>query len=93
MQVRWTGPASADLRRLYDFLAPLAPAAAVRAINDLVSAADHLRDSPRLGRRVGDDPQREMRRIFVGHYELRYEIRQDSIFVVRIWHTREDRGR
>ncbi len=27
----------------------------------------------------------------VGHYELRYEIRGEVIFVVRLWHTRGNR--
>lgn len=27
----------------------------------------------------------------VGPYEIRYEIRQSTIYVLRLWHTREDR--
>jgi hypothetical protein len=34
---------------------------------------------------------REVRRILVGRYEMRYEIESDSIFVLRLWHTREQR--
>ena len=36
------------------------------------------------------DP-REVRRILVGDYELRYEIQTSTIYVLRLWHAREDR--
>jgi hypothetical protein len=32
-----------------------------------------------------------VRRLFVGDYELRYEIHGDVIIVVRFWHTGENR--
>jgi hypothetical protein len=30
-------------------------------------------------------------RILVGKYEMRYEIQEPMIYVLRPWHTREDR--
>jgi hypothetical protein len=30
-------------------------------------------------------------RIFIGYYEIRYEVLGATIFVLRIWHTREER--
>jgi len=36
------------------------------------------------------DP-REVRRILVSRYEIRYEIQESTIYVLRLWHTREDR--
>jgi len=35
-------------------------------------------------------PPREVRRILVGHW-MRYEIQEFTIYVLRLWHTREDR--
>jgi hypothetical protein len=32
-----------------------------------------------------------VRRIIVGNYEVRYEIVADTIYLLRIWHTREAR--
>ena len=29
--------------------------------------------------------------MLVGQYEMRYEIRGESIYLLRLWHTREDR--
>lgn len=34
---------------------------------------------------------REVRRILVGQYEVRYEIRASTIIMLRLWYTREDR--
>jgi len=41
--------------------------------------------------RVADFAPREVRRLFVGDCELRYEIQGEVIIVVRLWHTRENR--
>ncbi len=46
-----------------------------------------LRDNPRLGPRLEDFNPSEVRRLFVGDYE----IRADAIIVLRLWHTRENR--
>jgi hypothetical protein len=29
--------------------------------------------------------------MLVGNYEMRYEIRGSTIYIVRLWHTREER--
>ena len=50
-----------------------------------------LRGNPRLDPRLEGFAPREVRRLFVGDYELRYEIQGEAIIVVRLWHTREDR--
>lgn len=34
---------------------------------------------------------REVRRIFAGEYEIRYELNDQTIYVLRLWHTRENR--
>jgi ParE toxin of type II toxin-antitoxin system, parDE len=34
---------------------------------------------------------RDVRRFIVGQYEIRYEVTDNAIIIVRLWHTREDR--
>ncbi len=34
---------------------------------------------------------REVRRLLVGQYEIRYEVKKSSVYLLRIWHTREKR--
>ena len=91
MRVRWTAAARSDLVRLYEFMAPVSRPAAARTVQALQAASARLLDHPRLGPRLDEFAPREVRRLFVGDYELRYEITGSTIIVVRLWHTREDR--
>jgi plasmid stabilization system protein ParE len=91
MQLRWAPAAWADLTRLYDFLAFANRPAAARAVQSLTAAPLRLIEQPRLGERVDEFGEREVRRLLVGRYEIRYEISETTIHVLRIWHTREDR--
>ena len=91
MDLRWTDKARSDLARFYDFLAPVNQRAAARAVQALAAAPARLLEYPRIGEVLGEFAPREVRRILVGQYELRYEIRDTTIYVLRLWHTREDR--
>ena len=92
MRIRWTVEARNDLVRLHRFLVGVNPSAAARAIQTLrATPARMLLDSPRIGFRLSEFDPREVRRLLAGDYEIRYEIRDDTIMIVGLWHTREDR--
>ena len=91
MELQWTRRALADLERLYEFLEPVNAQAAARAVQALAAAPGRLLKHPRLGERLYEFESREVRRILVGRYEIRYEIQASTIFVLRLWHSREDR--
>jgi plasmid stabilization system protein ParE len=91
MKLQWTSKALDDLARLHSFLYPTNPEAATKTVQALTRAAGQLSRYPRLGERLDQFPVNEVRRIIVGHYEMRYEIRDAVIYVARLWHTREDR--
>jgi len=91
MQLKWTRRALADLERLYAFLELVNQQAAARAAQALVAAPTRLLKHPRLGERLEEFDPREVRRILAGHYEIRYEIQGSTIFVLSLWHSREDR--
>ncbi len=91
MGLKWTSKAHADLVRLHEFLKPVNPRAALRVVHQLVAGAKRIPVHPRLSIRIpGFDP-REVRKVFVGDYEIRYEVTDIDIFILRIFHTREDR--
>lgn len=92
MRIVWTGRASADLVRLHAFLEPVAPDAAAHIVQQLAHAPDRLVDFPRIGEKLDAYAPREVRRIIVGRYEMRYEIADAVIFILRLWHSREDRS-
>lgn len=91
MVLRWTTSANRDLVRLHAFLHPLNPRAAARVVQQMVAAAEQLLTYPQLGERLAEFQPREVRRIMVGDYELRYELSDTTITVLRLWHGREDR--
>ncbi|MGA8541187.1 MAG: type II toxin-antitoxin system RelE/ParE family toxin [Terriglobales bacterium] len=91
MKIYWSARALSDLVRLYEFLAPVNRAAAARVVQSLTAAPMRLAVYPRLGEKLEEFEPREVRRILVGNYEMRYEVREDAIFIVRLWHTREQR--
>jgi len=91
MELKWTGKALSDLARLYEFLAPVNKPAAARTVQALTKAPTILLTTPRIGEQLFEFAPREVRRLLVGHYEMRYEIRESTIYLLRLWHTRESR--
>jgi len=80
-----------DLRRLHAFLEPVNPGAAARAVRAIVSRVGRIPAQPRLGERLPRFGSREVRRVLVGDYEIRYELINTDLIVLRIFHAREDR--
>ena len=91
MTVRWSPKAQNDLARLYRFIAADSPRAAERVLRELSMSADPLEHMPRLGQVIDSISVREFRRLFVGVYELRYEVRISEVVILRVFHTREER--
>ena len=91
MKLKWTSKALSDLARLYEFLSVKNKLAAARTVQSLSVAPDRLLDQARIGEKLEEFEPREVRRIIVGSYEMRYEIQGSIIYVLRLWHTREDR--
>ena len=60
-------------------------------IKQLVAGAEQLLTYPQLGVSLEEFAPRDVRRIIVGDYELRYEVTENLIYILRLWHAREDR--
>ncbi|MBJ7371557.1 type II toxin-antitoxin system RelE/ParE family toxin [Pseudomonas moraviensis] len=91
MELKWTSKGLSDLTRLYEFLAAVNQPAAARTVQQLTAAPIMLLANPRLGESLEEFEPRDVRRILVGHYEMRYEIVDSTIYLLRLWHTREER--
>jgi len=91
MRLKWTSKALDDLARLYEFLAAVNKPAAARTVQSLTDAPTRLLEQPYIGEKLEEFEPREVRRILIGRYEMRYEIQDSSIYILRLWHTREDR--
>ena len=79
-----------DLVRLREFIAKHNPDAAKVVSRRLRGAIKGLVKNPQIGRPVPDLPG-EIRELIFGKYITRYEVRTNSLYVLRIWHGKEDR--
>ena len=79
-----------DLVRLREFIAKHNPDAAQRVSKRLRGAIKGLVNNPQIGRPVPDLPG-EIRELIFGQYIARYEVRANSLYVLRIWHGKENR--
>ncbi len=91
MKLKWSNQAVADVARLHDFLAKVNPNVAARTVQTLTVAPLQLLDRPQSGRQLDQYLPREVRRIIIGNYEMRYELADSTVYILRIWHTREER--
>lgn len=91
MEIKWTGKALSDLARLYEFLASVNRQAAAHTVQQLTAAPTRFIEQPRIGERLDEFDPREVRRMLIGNYEMRYEIQLSVLYILRIWHTRENR--
>jgi toxin ParE1/3/4 len=90
MRLIFSRAAVQDLVRLREFIAKHNPEAAKRVSQRLRGAINGLVNNPQIGRPVADLPG-EIRDLIFGKYVVRYEVRTNSLYVLRIWHGKEDR--
>ena len=86
----WTEPAWLDLEQSADYIARDSPAYAGAFVQRIRSAAESLRDLPRLGRVVPELGHEITRELLVDNYRLIYEIRADTLYILRLVHGARD---
>ena len=91
MKIYWSSAARADLGRLYDFLARHDLNAANRVLDRLVACPSALLRFPRRGQKLSRYEPREIREFRVVSYVVRYQLTEDTLSILRIFHGREDR--
>ena len=65
--------------------------AATRIVQNLAGSPNLLINNPRVGERLEEFDPREVRKMIIHSYEMRYEIQDSTIYILRLWHTRENR--
>jgi len=82
-----------DLVRLRQFIEQHNAVAAARIAHELVTRIERLREFPLLGTPVPQEHEPKVLRDMVfGNYIVRYAAHPETVFILRIWHTREDRS-
>ena len=90
MKLQFSNVAVEDLVRLKEFIAQHNPEAAKKVAKRLRGAIQGLIKTPQIGRPVTDIPG-EIRELVFGKYIIRYEVRQNILYILRVWHGKENR--
>lgn len=92
MKLRLSLRAERDLKCQIDWLARRSPNAARRALDRILRVFDLLADNPHLG--VETDRGWREKAVDFGRdgYVICYVARRDDVFVVRFFHSRQDRS-
>jgi len=91
VKLKWQSKARSDALRLQKFLALNNRHAAPRMMKSLIAVPKRLLVHPRIGERLEEFEVSRSAAFSVGDYEIRYQIIDETIYVLRLWHTREDR--
>jgi len=91
MSIQYSQEAIDDFVRLREFIAVKNPYAAKHVAEKLLSGIEKLKVFPEIGLPVQRAPQPEkIRDLFITNYTVRYLIGDDSIFILRVWHDKEN---
>lgn len=92
MKILYSPESVNDLIRLRKFIEVENPLPAQRVANTLKKGIKQLKTFPYLGVEVPPAPNPEMiRDLIIGKYIVRYLIRSHGIYILGVWHYRENR--
>ncbi|HFZ8996106.1 TPA: type II toxin-antitoxin system RelE/ParE family toxin [Citrobacter freundii] len=91
MEIYWTLKAQGDLERIYRFSLQYSRRHADDVLDRLIVGCAGLSANPAIGVQQSRYKPREVRKILFDDYEIHYELRDNDIFIVDLWHTKEDR--
>lgn len=89
MKLVFTHSALKDLKRLREFIAIKNPQAASRIGQRLKNVIQRLTDQQEMGVNVEELPGAQD--LISGNYIVRYTTLGDEVYILRIWHGKEDR--
>ncbi|WP_320170319.1 type II toxin-antitoxin system RelE/ParE family toxin [Maridesulfovibrio sp.] len=89
MQIRFSPESVEDLKRIFEFIALHDPDSARTVVLNLKSAINRFSQMPYLGRAL--EEIENVREFVFGRYVIRYLVRNDAVYVLRLWHSKEDR--
>lgn len=91
MKVAYSEEAIKDLGRLKEFIEIKNPIAAQRASVSIQKGISQLKEFPRLGVKVELAPDPDLvRDLIISNYLARYLIAEETIYILRVWHHKEE---
>ena len=91
MKIRYSLESIDDLHRVVEFVEVKNPFAARRIAIDLQEGVEKLKQFSKIGLPVlkASDPE-QIRDLYIGNYTARYLIADETIYILRIWHNKEN---
>lgn len=91
IEVKYSPESIQDLQRVVEFVEVKNSYAARRIAIDLQEGVSRLKQFPQIGLPVikAPDPEK-IRDLYVGDYTVRYLVNGDTIYILRVWHNKEN---
>ena len=91
MKIKYSPESIADLQRVVDFVEVKNPYAARRIAIDVQEGVEKLKQFPNIGLPVLKAPDPEtIRDLYINDYTVRYLITEEVIYILRVWHHKEN---
>ncbi|WP_339872012.1 type II toxin-antitoxin system RelE/ParE family toxin [uncultured Brevundimonas sp.] len=92
MKVRLTSRAHLDLRLQIDWLTDRSPRSARKAVRAIFDTISRLTSHPLSGHATPGDEREAQVRFGQFGFVIRYEVRQNEVIIVRVFHGAQDRS-
>lgn len=91
IEVKYSPESIADLQRVVEFVEVKSSYAARRIAIDFQEGVSKIKQFPQIGLPVikAPDPEK-IRDLYVSDYTLRYLITGETIYILRVWHNKEN---
>lgn len=90
MKIHYAPEAVDDLIRLREFIEVKNPYAAKRVAAKILAGVAKLKAFPKIGLMVQRSSEsNKIRDLYVSNYTVRYLLRKDTVYILRIWHGKE----
>ena len=91
MKIEYSPESVSDLVRLREFIEIKNPLSAKRIASELIDGIEKLKLFPSMGIAVSRAPEPDkVRDIFISDYTIRYLVGSDTIYILRVWHNKEN---
>ena len=91
MEIYWALKAQDDLERIYRFALQYSRQHANDVLDRMITGSAGFKVHPAIGiQQIRYEP-REVRKVILDDYEIHYELRDNAIYIVDLWHTKEER--
>jgi toxin ParE1/3/4 len=87
MKLHYSATAVRDLKRLHEFIAEKNPSAAKRYSQQLLKQLQGLVLQPHQGQVL--EAEQSVRELVARNYIVRYQIKENELIILKIWHGKE----